>query len=266
MKTLKRLLLICAFGFFVTGCWFFDLLNGGPSGFTIKTVVVTPPSPTQRLMVNPDPNVAVIGNWQGDNGLGQICGSQLTLNVVTGSDGTKKISDGRAPAVWIFTRSGGHTGCGIIFNMVRAISCGQTTQLECTLTGSSFIMSPATIDANAPPATATLTGLGLNTTYGAPTVEFYDEFGTYIDGRAAIAVSSDGTWLEANVPSLTGAYTGSYTIVIVNATSDGSREVVGTASVWIYGIDVPIMPPDPVPDPCLEGTPEGPAPECNVNY
>ena len=56
-----------------------------------KTVVITPPSPTQRQMINPDPNVQVIGNWQGDNGGGSICGSQMSFNITTGSDGTKKI-------------------------------------------------------------------------------------------------------------------------------------------------------------------------------
>ncbi|HKA19104.1 MAG TPA: hypothetical protein VKN18_12510 [Blastocatellia bacterium] len=260
MKTAKRVLLIIALGYFATGCWFFDQLN--PSGFTIKTVVITPPSPTQRQMINNDPNVQVIGNWQGDNGFGSICGSQQTLNITTGSDGTKRISDGRVPAVWIFTRSGGHTGCGTIFNILRAISCAQTTTLECTLTGSNFGISPASIDVNAPPATALLSGQGLNTTYGTPTVEFYDEYGSYLDGRVANTVSSDGTWLEATMPGLSGAYSGTYTIVILNATSDGSREVVGIATVWIYGNDAPVPPPDPVPDPCLQGSPDGPAPEC----
>jgi hypothetical protein len=265
MKAFKRLLLIVVLGYFATGCWFFDLLFG-PSGFTVKTVVITPPSPTQRQMINPDPNVQVVGNWQGDNGQGNTCGSQMSFNITTGSDGTKKISDGRVPAVWIFTRAGGHTGCGTIFNIVRAISCGQTTTLECSLTGANFAMSPDTIDAFAPPATVTLSGQGLSTAYGTPTVEFYDEYGGYIDGQLASSVSGDGTWLTANVPSLAGAYSGSYTIVIVNATADGSRDVVGIASVWIYGNEVPILPPDPDPDPCLQGSPGGPAPECNVVY
>ncbi|HEY3134750.1 MAG TPA: hypothetical protein VGL29_01750, partial [Blastocatellia bacterium] len=146
--------------------------------------------------------------------------------------------------------------------IIMSVVCGQTVQLVCNQTGTAFTMSPATIDINAPPATADLSGGGLDTTYGMPTVEFYDEYGSYIDGRTALAVSADGTWLQASVPDLSGAYSGSYTIVIVNATADGTRNIVGTANVWVYGNYPP--PPDPQPDPCTEG---GSRPmECYATY
>lgn len=246
MKATKRILLIVALGYLATGCCFFDFLTG-PHGFTIKTVFITPPSPTQRQMINPDPGVQVTGNWQGDNGLGSPCGSKITFSVSTDSEGKAKDCDWRVPAVWNFARSGGH--CGIIFNIIQAVSCGQEAPLVCNQVGTVFSMSPNAIDVNAPPATATLTGQGLDATYGMPIVEFYDEYGSYLDVTTASAVSADGTWLEASVPNLTGAYSGTYTVVIVNQTPDGTRNVVGTATVWVYGNDMPPPPPDPLPDP-----------------
>jgi hypothetical protein len=122
-------------------------------------------------------------------------------------------------------------------------------------------MSPDVIDINAPPATAALLGQGLSTTYGMPTIEFYDEYGSYYQQTTASSVSADGTWLETSVPSLSGLYSGVYTMVIVNASPDGSRDVVGTASVWVYG-NTYSPPPDPDPDPCNPQNGNLPPPEC----
>jgi len=247
MNTMMKLTVVTALGIFVSGCWIIDLFTG-PHGFKVKTTFSTPPSPTQSAVISPDPNVQVIGNFQGYNGLGDPCGGTQSFNITTGSDGTKQDSDWAAPGVWNFTRNGGHTGCGLIFFFGHAISCGQTATLNC---GSAFVfgMTPDSIDVNAPPATATFTGQGLDTTYGMPTLEFYDEYGTYFSQTTATAVSADGTWLQTSVPSLAGLYSGIYTVVIVNATADGSRNAVGTASVWVYGNDMPAPPPDPLPDP-----------------
>ncbi len=253
MKGLMKLTLVAALGFFASGCWIIDLIFG-PHGFTVKTTFSTPPSPTQSGVISPDPNVQVIGNFQGFNGLGDPCGNIQSFNITTGSDGKKHDSDWAAPAVWNFTRNGGHAGCGLKFFFGRAVSCGQTAPLDCA-SALAFAAAPDSIDVNAPPATATFAGEGLDTTYGMPTIEFYDEYGTFFNQTTASAVSADGTWLQAAVPSLAGLYSGIYTVVIVNATADGSRNAVGTSSIWVYGNDLPPPPPDPDPDPgpCVGG-------------
>src|SRR4030095_1715440 len=168
---------------------------------------------------------------------GSLCGGQFSFNTTTGGDGKVNISDGRVPANWRFQRFGGHTGCDrLISSLPLPITCGATITINCGA-GSVFNPSPAQIDVNAPPPTATFAGTGLDTTYGMPTIEFYDEYGTYYNQTTATYASPDGTWLQGNVPSLAGLYSGTYTFVIVNATPDGSRNAIGSASMWIYGND-----------------------------
>ncbi len=238
-----RLTLVIALAFSTSGCWIIDLLV--PSGFTVKTTFSTPPSRTQRSVTTPDPNVQVIGSVAS---FSWVCGSVINFNRITDGEGKATSRDWVAGAYWNFQRIGGHTGCGIR-TAFGYVPCGATVPLDCSA-AFSFTMAPESIDVNAPPATATFTGNGLETTYGMPTIEFYDEYGTYFDQTTASAVSADGTWLQAAVPSLAGLYSGAYTIVIVNATADGSRNAVGTASVWVYGNNMLPPPPDPVPDPC----------------
>jgi len=248
MNAILKLTLVVALGFFASGCWIIDLLD--PSGFTIKTTFTTPPSPTQRGVTSPDPNVVVIGSFASPY---FSCGSQGTLSITTDGEGKLKSRDWLANGYWNFQRIGGHTGCGLRQAFGYA-SCGGTVPLDCS-PALTFGMTPESIDVNAPPATATFTGEGLDATYGMPTIEFYDEYGTFFNQTTASYVSADGTWLQAAVPSLAGLYSGTYTVVIVNATADGSRNAVGTASVWVYGNDMLPPPPDPDPDPgpCVGG-------------
>ncbi len=240
MKAIMTLTLVAVLGLFASGCWIIDFLF--PSGFTIKTTFSTPPSPTQRGVTAPDPNVQVIGSIASPFA---SCGSIGYINASTDSEGKLKNRDFDANAYWNFQRIGGHCALRQAFGY---ISCGGTVSLDCPV-ASSFAMTPDSIDVNAPPATATFTGAGLDATYGMPTLEFYDEYGTFFAQTTANSVSADGTWLQTSVPSLAGLYSGTYTVVIVNATADGSRNAVGTASVWVYGNDMPPPPPDPLPDP-----------------
>jgi len=262
MKAIMKLTLVGVLGVFASGCWIIDLL--WPSGFTVKTTFTTPPSPNQSQLIHPDPNVVVLGNWTGDRS-GSRCGEGLGFEGTTNNEGKLHVSNARLPAVWSFTRFGGHTGCGLISSASNffPINCGNTVTLNCH-TVFAFVMAPEAIDVNAPPATASFTGQGIDTTYGMPTIEFYDEYGTFFNQTTATAVSADGTWLQAAVPSLAGLYSGTYTVVIVNATADGSRNAAGTATVWVYGNDMPPPPPDPDPDPCPMPTNGEPALECTV--
>ena len=58
-----------------------------------------------------------------------------------------------------------------------------------------------------------------------------------------------------------GVPSGAYTLVVRNATSDGSRDIVGTGYVYIFGNDP--LPPEPIDDPCLQYS-DGPAMDCGV--
>jgi hypothetical protein len=257
MNGIMKLTLVAALGFFASGCWIIDVLF--PSGFTVKTTFSTPPSPTQSGVTSPDPNVRVIGHF---TDFASSCGNITGFDITTDGEGKMKNRDFVANGWWSFQRIGGHTGCGLI-NISGYASCGGTATLPCS-SALAFGMAPESIDVNAPPATATFTGEGLDTTYGMPTIEFYDEYGTFFNQTTASTVSADGTSLQAAVPSLAGLYSGTYTIVIVNATADGSRNAVGTASVWVYGNDMLPPPPDPLPDPNPCGSTNGIALECQI--
>jgi len=255
MKAITRLLPILVLGYFASGCWF----DFGFSGFKIKTTVITAPSPTQRSVEVPDPFVLVSGQWLGDI-YSSATGSQFALNpTYTDGEGKLHVSNGRIMALWTFHREGGH--CGSL-DFVRQVLDNQTHILQCDLRGARFTASPDSFDLNYPPASMTLIGADLNTQYGMPTVEYYDEYGTFIGQTTAAAVAGDGSWLQCAMPNLAGVYTGVYTMVITNASADGSRNVVGTAVVWAYGNDLPPPPPDPDPDPCNPSYGNLPAIEC----
>src|SRR2546423_11836513 len=175
MKAITKLTLVAALGIFLSGCWW----DFGFSGFKIKTVFITAPSPTQRSVESPDPYVTVSGQWLGDLGLGgPPTGSQFTIYpTLTGGDGKLHISNGRIIALWTFHRDGGH--CGPL-DFPFQVRDNMTCVLPCDLRGSRFTASPDSVDVNSPPGSITLGGSGLSTQYGMPIAEYYDEYGTFI--------------------------------------------------------------------------------------
>ena len=172
MNGMMKLTLVVALGFFASGCWIIDII--WPSGFTVKTTFSTPPSPTQRGVTSPDPSVHVTGSYSNPN-VSPACGNVITIDRFTDSEGKTTDRDFAAGFSWNFQRVGGHAGCGLK-TVFAYMPCGGNVKLDCAA-ALAFAMSPQSIDLNAPPATAIFTGEGLNTTYGMPTIEFYDEYG-----------------------------------------------------------------------------------------
>lgn len=118
-------------------------------------------------------------------------------------------------------------------------SCGSVT---ITRTGggfSSFSVTPSSIDLQAPPATMSVIGTGINTTYGMPVVEFYDNYSNFIGSTTATAVDPGGTWLQANTPDLSQVYSGGYQVEIHNVKADASMDFIGVSDVITYGRDEP---------------------------
>ncbi len=73
-------------------------------------------------------------------------------------------------------------------------------------------------------------------TFGMPTFQFYDMYGTYVAQTTASAIDyENGTWAKGWTNCLAGLPTGNYSIDLMNATSDGVGERVGTANVHLYG-------------------------------
>lgn len=126
-------------------------------------------------------------------------------------------------------------GNGCVEYDKKAGSCGTVSNLY----GNSgdFTSSPNSIDLQSPPTTFTVTGDGLDTTYGMPVVEFFDWSGSMVG--SATATSVNGTTLTATTPNLWNAYSGYWVIAVFNQTSSGlvylgSGEVEATGRDYQY--------------------------------
>ena len=117
-------------------------------------------------------------------------------------------------------------------------SCANVVVLQVTTSNIALSASPSSIDLQSPPATATITGQGFDTTYGMPRVEYFDSTGFLVGSAYASSVWGGGTALQCYVPDLGQAYSGTYTIRVTNKTSSGYyTHRVGTATVTAYGRD-----------------------------
>lgn len=139
---------------------------------------------------------------------------------------------------------------GIATTFIRVASSSGTLSVSTTsncsnvvvvlATNSNYALSanPSSIYLPSPPTTVTITGQGFDATYGMPRVEYFDGVGFLVGSTYATSVSGDGTSLEASVPDLSEAYSGTYTIRVTNKTYQGYySHTVGTATVTAWGRD-----------------------------
>lgn len=144
------------------------------------------------------------------------------------------------PANWTFTW--GSAGCynksfdlAVISSLVN-LSCDVSI-----LHGAAI--DPTVFDVNDPPLTATITGEGIDPTYGMPLVQYYDSNGTLQAQAYATSVSSDGTSMVGPVPDFSSAPLGDYAGVMLNADANSNYYVIGTVAVSV--IDSSSPPPNP---------------------
>src|SRR5215213_10215075 len=117
-------------------------------------------------------------------------------------------------------------------------SCSNVVVVLATTSNLTLSASPSSIYLPSPPSTATVTGQSFDTTYGMPRVEYFDGSGYLVGSVYATSVSSGGTSLDASVPDLSSAYSGTYTIRVTNKTYQGYySHTVGTATVTAWGQD-----------------------------
>ena len=103
-----------------------------------------------------------------------------------------------------------------------------------------FTPSPSGADLNSPPSSITVSGQGIDATYGAPRVDYFDSQGFLMGTVYASSVAGDGSSLIAPVPDLSQAYTGTFTLQIVNKDSEGFYvDYLGTGTVSCWGRDRP---------------------------
>ncbi len=118
-----------------------------------------------------------------------------------------------------------------------SVNCSNVVAVLATTGNESLGASPSSIYLPSPPSTATITGQSFDTTYGMPRVEYFDGNGYLVGSVYATSVSS-GTSLQANVPDLSNAYSGTYQVRVTNKTYQGYySHTVGTASINAWGRD-----------------------------
>ena len=129
---------------------------------------------------------------------------------------------------------------GVISVQVSNTSCSDVVVVLATTSNLTLSASPSSIYLPSPPATATITGQSFDTTYGMPRVEYFDSSGYLVGSVYATSVSGGGTSLDASVPDLSSAYSGTYAIRVTNKTYQGYySHTVGAATVTAWGRDRP---------------------------
>lgn len=190
----------------------------------------------------------VKGDWQFDNG--SAVGNNKTIPVEL-CIGPCPVTDSRVPARWLIIAGPFGECFGQLTNPNMDVNAGDTKIAKCVVPGILFPFStaPGSVDLQAPPASFDMTGSNLDTTYGAPHLDYIDSYtGDVIGSVDATAVSADGSWLQAPMPDLFQVYSGTYIIYVSNRQSDGSLSYVGSSTVDTYGRDGVYG--DPPPDQC----------------
>lgn len=201
--------------------------NGRPFSFLISGVDVD----AYHVLDRPD--------------LGVVQGSLTSLGYT--SHGTDFYPQGRAAANWHFTLGNGPCGGQSITFPVRQ---RETQPIACDETGAylraPFYADPSAINLELPPAVVSVTGGGIDATFGMPAVDFYDDNGTLVAREYAYEVSSDGTLLKVHTPDLSSAESGSFVLIVSNVGADGNLSAIGTLGIGVFTFE----PPPPPPDPC----------------
>jgi len=87
---------------------------------------------------------------------------------------------------------------------------------------------------SAPPDVGAITGSGLSSTYGMPTVQYYDVNGTQVDEETASYLSG-GTYMEIPASNIAELPTGIYFGYINNAVSGGGTSAAGVVETDVVG-------------------------------
>ncbi|HJR06332.1 MAG TPA: hypothetical protein VJ842_03655 [Pyrinomonadaceae bacterium] len=125
-------------------------------------------------------------------------------------------------------------------SVTTSLNCSNVVAIPAINSNFALAASPSSVNLLSPPATVTVTGQSFDTTYGMPRVDYFDGNGYLVGGVYATSVGSGGTSLQANVPDLSGVYSGTYQVRVVNKTYSGYYvHTVGSATMTAWGRDRP---------------------------
>lgn len=263
MKMLIKITLFCSLCFLFISCS--PTPNPSPNaGFSVTTYAGTPSS---RI-----PTAGTV-NGQFLYAIGNTTGNLEYFNHIHNGIGIYPIAQAKSPARWSLSLGPDLLGgslCLTYSTVERDVATGSIQPLYCAPRYFSFTASPNSIDALNPPATITFDGKGIDNLYGEPTLAFYDESGNVVASTQATQSLWSGNEIEGFVvstPNISGVYDGIYTVVVHNVLSDQSWDVIGAATITIYGNPLPPIEPPPGGGGCEPPQPDMPALPCEPgNY
>lgn len=255
---MKKTTLVLFVALILTVTMAFDC-NKPPSdaGFNLHTRIAIFSGGFPVQLVQPD--VELFGHHESDTALST--GTVFSFSGRSDSAGFFAVPRARAPANWEFGEFSGPCTDQTFRDFVNlgqeyVILCDTTCLFikgpNCPPGGPLFAVEPASIDATAPPGAVTVTGAGIDATYGMPYVSFYNPNGYVLAEGRASTVSPDGTSMSAVVPDISSVPSGSYWAIVRNVMADGSLQFLGAAEVYVFNFEPP-PPPDPEPSPCGDG-------------
>jgi hypothetical protein len=197
--------------------------------------------------------------------LGAVQGNETSFRWISGV-GARFLQNARAAANWRFSEHNGDCAGQSITLPVRQ---REELGIDCAEIGSfirsPFSAQPSAIDLDFPPPFVTVTGGGIDATYGMPAVDFYNGDGELLARAYAYEVAPDGTWLRAYTPDLSSAQTGSYLLLVSNIASDGNLASLATVPINVFTFEPPPPPPDSDPCPYSSTNSQMAQPICNEN-
>lgn len=209
-------------------------------------------------------HILLSGQWERDR-TGTVVGNLRSFSGhSSGVNGFVNVEHGRAAAVWVLREDNGPCAGQ---SVAEEVFPGENEDIYCIQTPFfRFNASPAFIDKTNPPTSITITGSGISTAGGTPSVQYWDSYGNMLGEQPAYSVSPDGTWLTGYVPDLANSGVGRFGVRVVNP--DGG--LAGIAFVDVFNPTL-YEPPPPPPGPCYPqtyapGEANMPAPVCDGTY
>jgi hypothetical protein len=216
------------------------------SGFRIETYARNPATGTTI------PSAAFVhGDFLSANGT--TTGTVSAFDINTSGGALQSVVTGaKVPANWRFFLSRTLDGTSLCLGttvLERSVSLGGTEVLPCVANFAGFTAIPNSIDALNPPATITFTGKAVSALTGTPVLTFYNEFGqvaaSTLSAQLTYNFAGEPEGLAVSVPiNINQAYDGIYNVAVNNVKSDGSLEIIGAATITIYGNPPPPPPPN----------------------
>lgn len=228
----------------------------GGGGFLIETFF------NGNGIISPAPISSTTWVWKQDGVA--AAGDPTTFQSVTNMYALDSSLNGRVSAQWNVTWSYSAyvpaQVCDGFKSTITVNEAGDQVIVSCNVTGvgeeySGFAFNPNPIYLVNPPATTSIKGSGFKSTYGMPVAQYFSLKGVLVAQATAASVSTDGTTIVANTPSLSGLPVGEYAGIISNIAADGTLAYVGTVSVKIQQEAQTATPNESNVTVTLQGTP-----------